>query len=226
MRSKVISADRNGRIRARVEEKLRPLTLPNFITLLRIALVPFFVIAVFAHDFRLAVWIFVLLGFTDVLDGWIARTFDLRSRIGALLDPLADKMLLTAAYISLAVPHGQAVVIPLWLAILTLFRDFVIMLMAFVFYMFEGIKSFPPTWAGKLTTVMHVTTVSLVLLANVTTIPTSLLQLCFYVSFVMVIISGFSYIYRSSRAIEAERQARLGEPAEDTETDGMGDRRR
>ncbi len=91
----------------------------------------------------------------------------LQSRIGALLDPLADKVLLTAAYISLAVPHGQAVVIPLWLAILTLFRDFVIMLMAFVFYMFEGIKSFPPTWAGKLTTVMHVVTVSLVLLANV-----------------------------------------------------------
>ena len=205
-------SDRHERIRARVEEKLRPLTLPNFITLLRIAIIPFFVIAVFAHDFRIAVWIFVILGFTDVLDGWIARTFDLKSRIGALLDPLADKMLLTAAYISLAVPHGQAAVIPLWLAILTLFRDFVIMVMAFVFYMFEGIKSFPPTWAGKFTTVMHVVTVSLVLLANVTSVPEPVLQTCFYVSFVMVITSGFSYIYRSSRAIEEERQLRLGEP--------------
>lgn len=218
--------ERRERIRASVEEKLRPLTLPNFLTLLRMAIVPFFVLAVFAHNFKLAVWIFVISGLTDVLDGWIARTFHLESRIGALLDPLADKVLLTAAYISLAVPHGQAVVIPLWLAILTLFRDFVIMLMAFVFYMFEGIKSFPPTWAGKLTTVMHVTTVSLVLLANVVTVPKAVLQVCFYVSFVMVIASGFSYIYRSSRAIEAERQARLGVETEDAEIDRYGDRRR
>ena len=226
MKKERTGADRRKRIRARVEEGLRPLTLPNFITLFRIAIVPFFVIAVFNHEFMLAVWIFVLLGITDVLDGWIARTFDLRSRIGALLDPLADKILLTAAYVSLAIPHGQAVVIPLWLAILTLFRDFVIMLMAFVFYMFEGIKSFPPTWTGKLTTVMHVVTVSLVLLANITSVPRPLLQVCFYVSFVMVIISGFSYIYRSSRAIEAERQARLVETPADTESDDNGDRRR
>lgn len=219
-------SDRRERIRARVEDKLRPLTLPNFLTFLRMAIVPFFVLAVFAHEFRLAVWIFVISGITDVLDGWIARTFDLESRMGALLDPLADKVLLTAAYVSLAVPHGQAVVIPIWLAILTLFRDFLIMLMAFVFYMFEGIKSFPPTWAGKLTTVMHVATVSLVLLANVTPVPQGILQSCFYLSFVLVIVSGFSYIYRSSRAIEEERQARIGEGAEDVERDDQGDRRR
>jgi len=219
-------SDRRERIRAKVEDKLRPLTLPNFLTFLRMAIVPFFVLAVFAHEFRLAVWIFVISGITDVLDGWIARTFDLQSRMGALLDPLADKVLLTAAYISLAVPHGQAVVIPIWLAILTLFRDFLIMLMAFVFYMFEGIRSFPPTWAGKLTTVMHVATVSLVLLANVTPEPVAILNFCFYLSFALVIVSGFSYIYRSSRAIEEERQARLGEGAEDIEIDDQGDRRR
>ncbi len=226
MKNTVVSTERRERIRASVEDKLRPLTLPNFLTLLRIAIVPFFVLAVFAHEFKLAVWIFVISGFTDVLDGWIARTFNLQSRIGALLDPLADKVLLTAAYISLAVPHGQAVVIPLWLAILTLFRDFVIMLMAFVFYMFEGVKSFPPNSAGKLTTVMHVVTVSVVLMANVVPIPNIILQTCFYVSFVMVIASGFSYIYSSSRAIEDERQARLGEPIDDAEIDQYGDRRR
>jgi len=190
------------------------------------AMVPFFVLAVFAHDFRLAVWIFVLSGVTDVLDGWIARTFDLESRIGAMLDPLADKILLTAAYVSLAVPHGQAVVIPLWLAFLTLFRDFVMMLMAFVFYMVEGVKSFPPTMAGKLTTVMHVVTVSLVLLANVTPVSPMALQICFYTSFIMVIVSGFGYIYRSSKAIEAERQAAAAGEPQDVESDEKGDRRR
>jgi cardiolipin synthase len=220
------SGDRRERIRARVEEGLRPLTLPNFITLFRIAIVPFFVIAVFNHDFRLAVWIFVLLGVTDLLDGWLARRFDMKSVLGAYLDPLADKVLLTAAYISLAIPHGQAVVIPLWLAIITLFRDFMLMLMAFVFYMFEGVTSFPPSFIGKLTTVMHVATVSLVLLANVTDIPRVILSVCFYVSFVLVVSSGFNYIYRSSRAIEAARQARLGEAPDDAEREEPGDRRR
>ena len=62
------STDRRERIRAHVEEKLRPLTLPNFLTLLRMAIVPFFVLAVFAHEFKLAVWIFVISGFTDVLE--------------------------------------------------------------------------------------------------------------------------------------------------------------
>jgi cardiolipin synthase len=220
------STERRNRIRARVEDKLRPLTLPNFLTFLRMAMVPFFVLAVVAHDFDLAVWIFVLSGFTDVLDGWIARTFNLRSRMGALLDPLADKILLTAAYIALTIPHGQAVVIPLWLTILTLFRDFMIMVMAFVFYMFENVKSFPPTTAGKLTTVMHVATVSLVLLANVTEIPAGVLGACFYLTFGLVILSGFSYIYLNSRAIEAERQGRLGGTAADVERDEHGDRRR
>jgi len=218
--------DRRERIRARVEDKLRPLTLPNFLTFLRMGMVPFFVLAVFGHDFRLAVSIFVLSGFTDVLDGWIARTFNLRSRMGALLDPLADKILLTAAYISLAIPHGQAVVIPLWLAILTLFRDFMMMLMAFVFYMFENVKNFPPTIAGKATTVMHVVTVSLVLLANVVAISPAVLQVCFYLTFALVIASGFGYIYRNSRAIEAGRQARLGGDARGVEQDHLGDRRR
>lgn len=220
------STERRERIRARVEDKLRPLTLPNFLTFLRMAMVPFFVLAVVAHDFNLAVWIFVLSGFTDVLDGWIARTFGLQSRMGALLDPLADKILLTSAYIALAIPHGQTVVIPLWLAILTLFRDFMITVMAFVFYMFENVKSFPPTIAGKLTTVMHVATVSLVLLANVTPVPAGVLRGCFYLTFALVIVSGFSYIYRSSRAIETERQGRIVGAVDDVERDEHGDRRR
>ena len=72
-----------GKIRTRVEEKLRPLTLPNFITFLRMSMVPFFVIAVSDRDFRLALWIFVVAGLTDLLDGELARRMDMRSRIGA-----------------------------------------------------------------------------------------------------------------------------------------------
>lgn len=194
------------RIREKVEEKLRPLTLPNFITLFRMAIAPFFVLAVNEHDFQLALWIFVVAGATDAVDGWLARTLNSTSVIGAYLDPIADKLLLTVAYVALTIPQGQAVVIPLWLAILALFRDFLIMLVALILYVVEGFQRFPPSVLGKATTFMHVTTVGLVLLANLWDVPEIVLAVCFYTSFGLVIVSGFNYLYRVSKRIEAKRQ--------------------
>lgn len=201
-------ADAKGNIRARVEEKLRPLTLPNFITLTRMAMVPFFVLAVADHDFRLALWIFIIAGLTDALDGFLARRMAMRSRIGAYLDPIADKMLITVAYITLTVPQGQAVVIPLWLTILALFRDFVIMLVAGVLYIVENIREFPPSVLGKATTFLQVVTIGVVLLANLLPLPGWVPTACFYGSFILVIASAFNYIYRVSRFVEEARQAR------------------
>ena len=148
------------KIRDKVEEKLRPLTLPNFVTMTRMAIVPFLVLAIFEKDFRLALWILIVAGLTDSLDGWLARRLGMRSVIGAYLDPVADKLLLTAAYVSLTIPMGQAVVIPLWLAIVALFRDFFILLIALLLYMVGNIKRFPPSILGKMTTTAHVITVS------------------------------------------------------------------
>jgi cardiolipin synthase len=196
------------RIRSRVEAKLRPMTLPNFITLVRMAIIPFFVIAVVDGDYRLALWIFLLAGITDALDGWIARRFAMRSVVGAYLDPLADKLLVTAAYVSLTIPLGQEVVIPLWLTILALFRDFLILLMAAVLYLVEGLRRFPPSKLGKAATFAHVATVLVVLLANVFDLPTMVPTGFFYLTFALVILSGFSYIYRASDSIEEARLER------------------
>ncbi len=214
----VSRSDQRPPIRERVEEKLRPLTLPNFLTLLRMAMVPFLVIAISEHDFRLALWIFVLAGATDAVDGFLARRLGVRSVIGAYLDPIADKILLTTAYVALTIPLGQSVAIPMWLAILTLFRDFLILLMAFILYTVEGIKRFPPSVLGKLTTLLNVVTVSVVLVANVVPLPRIVPAACFYVSFALVILSGFNYIYRASKMIEGVRrdhQPAEGEPPHD-----------
>jgi cardiolipin synthase len=206
------------RIRRRVEEKMRPITLPNFITLTRMAMVPVFVIAVSDRDFRLALWIFIVAGLTDAFDGFLARRMDMKSRFGAYLDPIADKMLITVAYIALTFPQGQAVVIPLWLTILALFRDFVIMVVAGVLYMVEGLREFPPSPLGKATTFSQVVTVAVVLLANVFEVPRWIPTACFYLSFVLVIGSAFNYIYRVSRFVEEARQERESEaPDEDVE---------
>lgn len=197
-----------GRIRQRVERSLRPLTLPNFLTMLRMAMVPFFVISVNEHDFRLALWTFVVAGLTDTLDGYLARTLKMRSRFGAYLDPIADKILITCAYVALTVPQGQEVVIPLWLTIIALFRDFLIMVVALVLYLVEGLRHFPPSILGKLTTTMQVITITVVLLANLAVVPGWLPATCFYTSFVLVIVSGFNYIYRIGRLLEDKRQDR------------------
>jgi len=203
------------KIRTRVEEKLRPLTLPNFITMLRMAMVPFFVIAVSERDFSLALLIFVVAGLTDAFDGYLARRMDMRSRIGAYLDPIADKMLITVAYIALTIPFGQEVVIPLWLTILALFRDFVIMLVAGVLYTVEGLREFPPSPLGKAATFAQVLTIAVVLLANVTPVPWWIPEICFYGSFALVIISAFNYIYRVSRFVDEARLAREEEGADE-----------
>lgn len=202
------------RIRKRVEEKMRPLTLPNFITFTRMAMVPVFVIAVSDKDFRLALWIFVIAGLTDAFDGFLARRMDMQSRFGAYLDPIADKMLITVAYIALTFPQGQAVVIPLWLTILALFRDFVIMMVAGVLYMVEGLREFPPSPLGKATTFAQVATVAVVLLANVFEVPQGIPTAFFYLSFILVIGSAFNYTYRVARFVEEARQERQ------TEADG------
>ena len=202
------------RIRKRVEEKMRPLTLPNFITLTRMAMVPVFVIAVSDKNFRLALWIFVIAGLTDAFDGFLARRMDMKSRFGAYLDPIADKMLITVAYIALTFPQGQAVVIPLWLTILALFRDFVIMMVAGVLYMVEGLRDFPPSPLGKATTFAQVATVAVVLLANVFEVPRWIPTAFFYLSFILVIGSAFNYIYRVSRFVEEARQERQSEAGE------------
>ena len=205
------------KIRTRVEERLRPLTLPNFVTLLRMTMVPFMLLAVNNQDYQLALWIFVIAGFTDAFDGWLARRMNMQSLLGAYLDPIADKLLLTVAYIALTIPQGQAVVIPLWLTILALFRDFVIMLVAGVLYMVEGIREFPPSVLGKATTFAQVVTIAVVLLANVIKIPWLIPQACFYLSFGLVIVSAFNYSYRVSRFVDEARQAREDEATTDAD---------
>ena len=202
------------KIRTRVEEKLRPLTLPNFITMLRMAMVPFFVLAVSDREFSLALWIFIVAGLTDAFDGYLARRMDMRSRIGAYLDPIADKLLITVAYIALTIPFGQEVVIPMWLTILALFRDFVIMLVAGVLYIVEGLREFPPSPLGKATTFSQVLTIAVVLLANVTPVPWWIPPVCFYGSFALVIVSAFNYIYRVSRGVDEMRLAEQEEAAD------------
>ncbi len=131
---------------------MRNLNLANILTAVRLALAPFAVRAILGGRFRLAVMYFFVAAATDGLDGLLARRFNLKTRLGAYLDPIADKLLLSASYIALGV-HGA---VPWWLVILIFARDIVILAMAGAALLFTAYRDFPPSVWGKMSTACQV----------------------------------------------------------------------
>lgn len=126
--------------------------LPNLLTLARIALTPYLFLLMWRHDYRALLWPFALVGVTDVLDGFLARRFQWQSRIGAYLDPIADKLLLSGSFLVLALSGA----IPGWLAAVVLGRDALILGAAGYLYLAGSRRSFPPSFWGKLNTFVQV----------------------------------------------------------------------
>lgn len=186
-----------------VREALRPFTIPNGITLLRLAAIPFFALAVVSANHRLALIIFVVAGMSDAIDGILARHLGMRSLLGAYLDPIADKALLVTAYVVLTWPNPEAVTIPLWLTVLALSRDVLIVLVALIMYLAADVRSFPPSLWGKATTFAHIVTVAVVLAANVSRVPEAVLLGCFYGALALTVLSGVDYIRRAATLVES-----------------------
>lgn len=186
-----------------------PWTLPNFITLVRLAALPFFLVCIADGSFALALGIFVAAGLSDGVDGFLARRFDMKSALGAYLDPIADKLLLISSYLFLAIPSYPAPVkVPVWLAVLVLSRDFLMLLVGLLLILTAGMKRFPPTWAGKVTTVTQIVTVLIVLCANLWHVPRELLLIAFGATASVTVFSGFDYVHRVARNPEAPVPAR------------------
>lgn len=190
------------RAASEVRAALRPFTLPNGITLIRFALVPFFVLAVIASKYGVALALFITAGVSDALDGALARLLGVRSRLGEYLDPIADKVLLVTAYIALTWPMENAVTIPVWLTVMALSRDVLIVLVALLLYLGAGIEEFPPSVWGKVTTFLHIFTVGFVLLANLVRIGEGWLLVCFYVALSFTVISGVDYVRRAALMVD------------------------
>jgi len=174
-----------------------PWTLPNFITLLRLAALPFFLVAISDGRFGIALAIFVAAGLSDGVDGFLARRFDMRSAIGAYLDPIADKLMLMSSYLFLAIPSYPAEVkVPVWLAVIVISRDFLLLLVALLMILATGRRRFSPSWVGKVTTVTQIVTVLIVLCANTWSWPRPLVLTAFGAAATTTILSRFDYVYR------------------------------
>ncbi len=181
-----------------------PWTLPNFITLVRLAALPFFLVSIGDGRFGIALAIFVAAGLSDGVDGYLARRLDMKSALGAYLDPIADKLLLMSSYLFLAIPSYPArVKVPVWLAVMVLSRDFLMLLVGLLLILTTGMKRFPPTWAGKVTTVTQIVTVLFVLCANIWDWPRLVVLIGFGAAATVTVYSGFDYVFRVARNPEA-----------------------
>ena len=167
--------------------------LPNALTIGRMVLALPLLVALTRHDYRVAFWLALLAGATDALDGWLAKRNGWKTELGGLLDPLADKLLLTVCFLGLWL-GGK---LPLWFVALVIGRDLVIVAGALVWWRTLGPFEAAPTYLSKLNTLLQVAVAAAVLAhAAMTPLPLVLLHGLILASAALTVASGLDYVIR------------------------------
>jgi cardiolipin synthase len=168
-------------------------TVPNQITLLRLGFLPFFLILISYEHYKWALLVLVVAGLSDGIDGLLARQLNQRSSLGAYLDPIADKLLLSSSFVILAFKRKIA----WWITIIVLSRDILILIVAVVIILILGYRPFPPSIFGKLTTMFEIILVFAVVFESAypNAALASLNQLLMYTVTAFATISGFHYSF-------------------------------
>jgi cardiolipin synthase (CMP-forming) len=176
-------------------------TVPNQITLLRLGILPFFLILIAYEHYRYALLILVLAGCSDGIDGLLARKLNQKSAIGAYLDPIADKLLLSSSFILLAMEKQLA----WWLTIMVLSRDIMMLTVAAVIILISGYRQFPPSLLGKATTLFQIILVFVVVLqAGYPDLGlTNVVRFLMYLVAVITTVSGFHYSFAIARRLSS-----------------------
>lgn len=177
-------------------------TPANQLTMLRMLLVPVFVICMLYHLPGWALVTFALAGVTDLFDGLVARLSGQSTDLGAWLDPMADKLLLLSMFVMLTLPNqGLANRLPIWLTVLVISRDVGIVMTVAAVNLAVGPRTFRPSMFGKLATATYVITGVATLYFNYLRIRSSLVVGLEYATLVITLISGFDYVRRSTRTL-------------------------
>jgi len=181
--------------------------IPNILTFARLLLVPCFIGASIEGMYTVAFVIFVTAAVTDILDGMIARRLNVHSRLGALLDPAADKTLMVSGFIYYTFGrHLPVVSIPRWLMFGMFIRDLLIVIFAYLLYTRIQVKKFPPSIAGKASTVLQALTLAATIAANAFLPHGAMMAaVLFRVSLVVTLYSGWGYMRRASRLLNGEQ---------------------
>ena len=180
------------------------LTPANQLTLLRIMLVPAFVVLVVYHYLGSALIVFAVAGLTDALDGLIARRTGQKSTLGAWLDPMADKLLALSTFIVLTVPGlGLANPLPIWLTVSIITRDAVIVLTVAIVNLAIGPRTFRPSVFGKLATATYMVTAVVTMFFNYLGYHSAIVDTLVWASFAFAVISSLHYIRHAANIINS-----------------------
>jgi cardiolipin synthase (CMP-forming) len=181
-----------------------PWTVANLLTVIRIVLMAPFLYLIGQGRYGTALAIFFLASLTDFADGYVARRFKQHSRLGRFLDPLADKLLTTAAFVVMAIPRSDFGSIPIWLALLVVGRDLVIVLGALVVNRLTGFKDFKPTLLGKINTFVELGLIVWFLVFHTTGKFLYLLPFMYGIVAISVVASGTEYVIQGVSIIKAK----------------------
>lgn len=176
-----------------------PISIPNVLTLVRVLLAPVLVILLLRGMYPMALLVFAIAGLTDGLDGLIARLLNQRTTLGAYLDPAADKLLLTSAFVCLAILG----VTPPWLAVIVIARDVFILLGLAILTLTEKKYKIEPTMVSKCTTTVQLLMVLLLLYDPTHTKLAMLYPVMVWATAILTILSGLHYIYLGMNALQA-----------------------
>ena len=177
--------------------------LPNIITFIRFLLLPPVVLLLLNHRYDAALLVFAVAGFSDALDGYLAKRFHWTSRLGALLDPLADKLMLVSAFVTLA----WLGLIPPWLVGLIILRDVVIVTGAIVYHMRIEKLEAAPSVVSKLNTFAQILLILAVMFSQaVRHLPSFWMDVLIYTVLVTTLWSGFDYVWTWGRRAWLRRE--------------------
>ena len=180
----------------------RPMNLPNALTVIRILLIPLFLYKVIKGEIGFATVVYLTAAFTDGLDGFIAKTWNMQTKLGTFLDPLADKLLVATSYAALAILQF----IPLSLAIAVLSRDIILVLGSLTIYLMKGDLTVRPHPVGKVTTFFQFLYILLALVAAAQLMSEpwfmKLLTPVAVITGLLTIVSGLIYILDGLRYLE------------------------
>jgi cardiolipin synthase (CMP-forming) len=188
----------------------RIFTVPNQLTFLRLGFLPFFIISIHYRRYDIALAVLIVAALTDALDGLLARSLNQKTALGAYLDPIADKLLLSSSFVVLALNRK----ISWWLATLVLSRDILLLTSAAVILVVAGYRRFPPSIYGKLTTLVQILLVFAVVLLAVADWPwlQFVRMILGYLVAGFTVFSGFHYSIVVARRL-SDQQGRARESA-------------
>ena len=187
---------------------MRNLTLANQLTILRIVMIPAFVLLVVYNRLGAALLVFLAAGLTDALDGLIARWTGQRTSLGAWLDPMADKLLLVSTFIVLTLPGIPLTNhLPMWLTVLVISRDVVIVAFVAIVNLAIGPRTFRPSLLGKAATAVFILTSVAVMYFNYRRETSVLIDVGVWASLVLTMASSVDYFMRVRHLVNGEGDA-------------------